>query len=355
MCLDDGRLVAGATVADREFSAGTIQPIPLEPMDEVSVTVLVDNSVDMLLPDEGPVRRTGLMSGKLPRVRVELMRGHAIDSLRAEHGFSVLVELTRHNSTCRVLFDAGLTPDGLVENMRRLDVAPKNVDVVVLSHGHLDHVTGLHGFIEAVGGSANMPVVLHPDVWLERRLMIPGHDPVELPTLSRRAIEEAGFEIIERPEPSFLLDGALLVTGEVARTTEFETGFLIHEAKRDGQWTPDPLIFDDQALIAHVRGKGLLVITGCGHAGVVNTVRYARQLTGIENVHAVMGGFHLTGKLFEPLIPQTVNALTDLHPDIIMPGHCSGWKATHRIAAELPDAFVANAVGTRVELTHAPE
>lgn len=296
------------------------------------------------------------MSGKLPRPDIELMRvGCAIDGLRAEHGFSVLVELTHDDSTCYALFDAGLTPDGLVENMRRLELDPRDVDVVVLSHGHLDHVTGLQGFIEAVGGSANMPAVLHPDAWLERRLMIPDHGPVEMPALSRRAIESAGFEIIEHPQPSYLLDGALLVTGEVARTTEFETGFPIHDAKRDGQWAPDPLIFDDQALVANIRGKGLLVITGCGHAGIINTVRYARQLTGIDDVHAVMGGFHLTGKLFEPIIPQTVNALVDLAPDIIMPGHCSGWKATHRIAAELPDAFAPNAVGTRVELTSAQD
>lgn len=353
MCADDGGVVRPVR-ARGDHALDRCETIPLEPVDEVAVTVLVDNTVDMLLADDGPVRRTGLLSGDLPQVDVDVLRGgRAVDGLRAEHGFSELVELTRGGVTRRVLFDAGLTPDGLVGNMRRLELDPRDVDVVVLSHGHLDHVAGLQGFIEAVGGRVAMPIVLHPDAWLGRRLAIPGRDPVDLPALSRRAIQDAGFDVIERPQPSFLLDGALLVTGEVARTTTFETGFAIHEARRDGRWVPDPLILDDQALVAHVRGKGLLVITGCGHAGIVNTLRYARRLTGVDDVHAVMGGFHLSGRLFEPTIPEAVDALAELAPAIVMPGHCTGWRATQRIASDLPAAFVPNAVGTRVHLRSA--
>ena len=94
----------------------------------------------------------------------------------------------------------------------------------------------------------------------------------------------------------------MLITGEVPRTTDFEQGFAIHQALRNGSWEPDPLILDDQALVVHLAGRGLVVVTGCGHAGVVNIVRYARALTGVEQVHAVLGGFHLTGALFEPVI-----------------------------------------------------
>jgi len=143
----------------------------------------------------------------------------------------------------------------------------------------------------------------------------------------------------------------VLITGEVDRTSDFEQGSVIHEARRNGTWEPDPLILDDQALIANVAGKGLVVLTGCGHAGVVNICRYAQRLTGIDRIHAVLGGFHLNGPLFEPIIGPTLDAFEELAPDVLVPTHCTGWKATHAIAARLPDAFIQNSVGTTFELT----
>jgi 7,8-dihydropterin-6-yl-methyl-4-(beta-D-ribofuranosyl)aminobenzene 5'-phosphate synthase len=145
----------------------------------------------------------------------------------------------------------------------------------------------------------------------------------------------------------------LLVTGEVDRTVEFERGFPIHQAKRDGEWTPDPLILDEQAIVVHVRGKGLVILTGCGHAGIVNMVRYARRLTGVDQVHAVIGGFHLTGGLFEPIIGPTVDALAELNPALVMPGHCSGFRAQQELAARLPEAYAHPSVGTRLTFASA--
>ena len=143
----------------------------------------------------------------------------------------------------------------------------------------------------------------------------------------------------------------MLVTGEVDRTTTFEQGFPIHQAYRNGAWEPDPLILDDQALIMNVAGKGLVVLTGCGHAGIVNICRYARRLTGVDRLYLVMGGFHLNGPLFEPIIGDTCEALADLAPEVLVPTHCTGWKAIHALAARLPDAFIQNSVGTTFELT----
>lgn len=134
------------------------------------------------------------------------------------------------------------------------------------------------------------------------------------------------------------------------RTTEFERGFPIHQAFRDGGWQPDPLILDDQAVVLNVRDRGLVVLTGCGHAGVVNIVRYARKLTGVDRTYAVIGGFHLNGPLFEPIIPATCEALAELSPEVIVPAHCTGWRAVHALAAQFPDAFIQNSVGTRFEL-----
>lgn len=243
-----------------------------------------------------------------------------------------------------------MTPDGLVENMRRLDIARGHIDIVVLSHGHWDHTTGMDGLLRELG-PRNVPVLIHPEFWSRRRVALPGREPIELPSTSRSAPHGAGFEIVEQQQPSFLLDGSLLVTGEVDRTTEFEQGSATHQAHRHGRWQPDPLILDDQALVASVRGRGLVVLSGCGHAGIVNTLRYAQKLTGDDRIHAIVGGFHLSGKQFEKLITPTCDALAAFAPDHLVPSHCTGWRATHAIAARLPDAFIQNSVGTRFEFS----
>jgi 7,8-dihydropterin-6-yl-methyl-4-(beta-D-ribofuranosyl)aminobenzene 5'-phosphate synthase len=197
-------------------------------------------------------------------------------------------------------------------------------------------------------------MTVHPLVWTRRRLAVPGADAVELPTLSRRALEAEGFAVVERREPSLLLDGCVLVTGEIDRTTDFEHGMPPpHQAWDGTQWRHDPLVLDDQALVVHVRGRGLVVLTGCGHAGAVNIVRHALRLTGVDRLTALLGGLHLSGPAFEPILGPTVSALTELAPDLVAPGHCTGWRAQHALAAALPDAFVASSSGTSYTLTAA--
>ena len=148
--------------------------------------------------------------------------------------------------------------------------------------------------------------------------------------------------------PSVLLDGCVLVTGEVDRVTDFETGMPPH-VKHGPTATGgrNPWIIDDQALVVNVRDRGLVVITGCGHAGAVNIARHALRLTGVEHLHALLGGLHLSGPGFERVIEPTVAALAELGPDAVVPAHCTGWRAQMRLATELPDAFVPGSVGSR--------
>lgn len=325
-------------------------PVPLEPVDAVSITTLVDNFVDVLMMDDGPAKRMGLPTAATPRVPAAFLEtGETADSPLAEHGFSALVTVTKGGREHRILFDAGMTPGGLAENMRRLQLSPKDIETVVLSHGHFDHTTGLDGFVKSLG-RANLPVIIHPEFWSRRRILIPGRDPFEIPSTSKSSLLGAGFEIIEDRQPSFLFEGSVLITGEVDRTTDFERGMPIHQALRDGEWQPDPLILDDQALVVNVRDKGLVVLTGCGHAGIVNILRYARKLTGVEDLHFAMGGLHLNGPVFEPIIPAVCDALAEIGPQYIVAAHCTGWKAVHAIAARFPGVYLQNSVGTRFEL-----
>ncbi len=278
-----------------------------------------------------------------------MAEGWAPDALVAEHGFAMMVTVTKGGRTRRLLFDTGTSPDGVVENMRRLEVDPGSIEAIVCSHGHFDHTTGLDGLIRVLG-STNMPVVIHPHFWRRRRMVIPGSEPREVPTTSRQALAGAGFEIIEERQPSFLLDGSVLVTGEVPRVTGYEPGFPPQQAWLGGRWEPDPLVLDDQALIVNVAGKGLVVITGCGHAGVVNICRYATRLAGNQPLYAVIGGFHLQGPVFEPLIPRVLDDLAMLRPSVLVPAHCTGWRAGHAMAARFGEAYIPNSVGTRFSL-----
>lgn len=324
--------------------------VSLEPVDSVTITTLLDNVCDLLLQDQGPAKRPGLGATDVLRIPAAFLEGgETFDVPLAEHGFSALVTTKKDGRERSLLLDTGLTPNGLADNMRRLGLSPQCIEAIVFSHGHFDHTTGLDGLVRALG-SPNLPIIVHPDFWTRRRMVVPGREPFELPSTSKSALQEAGFEIIEEKQPSLLLDGSLLVTGEVERTTEFERGFPVQQAFRDGQWQPDPLTLDDQALVMNVRDKGLVVLTGCGHAGLVNTLRYARKLTGVDRLYAVIGGFHLNGPLFEPIIPDTCAALAELAPEVIVPTHCTGWRAIHALAAQFPDAFIQNSIGTRYEL-----
>jgi 7,8-dihydropterin-6-yl-methyl-4-(beta-D-ribofuranosyl)aminobenzene 5'-phosphate synthase len=336
--------------ADAEWTG---EVLPLEPVDELSVLTVCDNVMDLLLPDQGPATRLTMarLGQSAPRLTAPTLDGgKAADVPLAQHGFSAVVEIRKGDRTHQLLFDTGITPDGCADNLRRLGRDLAEIEAIVCSHGHFDHTTGLSGLIGRLG-RANMPVLIHPEFWTRRRLAIPGAEPFELPTTSRNALEGAGFDIIEQAQPSFLLDRSVLITGEVDRTTGFEQGFAVHQAWRGGNWQPDPLILDDQALIVHVAGRGLVVLTGCGHAGVINICRYAQRLTGVAKLYAVIGGFHLSGLLFEPIIADTVSALEQLAPEVIVPAHCTGWKATHAIARRLPGAFIPNSVGTTFRLS----
>jgi 7,8-dihydropterin-6-yl-methyl-4-(beta-D-ribofuranosyl)aminobenzene 5'-phosphate synthase len=342
----DPRQVAMAV--PRPAPGSAVDPIALEPVDEIVITTLVDNVFDALLAGDERTTRASFSAGRAQAPQFET--GSTTVGMMAEHGFSALVSVRRGASTTTLLFDTGLSPDAMVTNASRLGTDLSQIQAVVLSHGHFDHAGGLAG-LAGKQGTRSLPMVVHPMIWTRRRLAVPGRDPDELPTLSKRALEGEGFAVIERREPSLLADGCVLITGEVDRTTEFEHGMPPpHQRWTGSTWQHDPLVIDEQALVVQVRGRGLVVLTGCGHAGAINIVRHAQRLTGVPRLSGLVGGLHLSGPAFEPIIRPTVDALTEMNPDLLVPGHCTGWRAQHALAAALPGAWVAGSSGSSFRL-----
>jgi 7,8-dihydropterin-6-yl-methyl-4-(beta-D-ribofuranosyl)aminobenzene 5'-phosphate synthase len=315
------------------------QQVTLLPVDVADVTILVDNSLDIFLTGDEVAHRAPIYYGWSER-----------EQLIAEHGYSLLLTVARGGRSESVLYDAGLGRRTVLHNMDVLEIKAPDLRAVILSHGHADHHGGLEGMFQRIG-RPRMPLVLHPDVWHERRIVFPTGQEIGLPPPSHADLGREGVEIIEERSPTLLLDGMVLVTGQVDRVTDFEKGFPIQQMHTDNAWVPDTWVWDDQAVVCNVKDKGLVVLSSCSHAGAINVLKHAQRLTGIDKVHAFVGGFHLTGGLFEPIIPRTIAELIAIGPDIIVPGHCTGWRATHELARQLPNAYIQTSVGTRVHFS----
>jgi len=312
--------------------------LTLPTIDGVEITTIMDNALDLLMASTSVAKR-------FPPRR-DLLSPH---QLRAEHGVSLLITVINQGKRETILFDTGVTPDGALHNLALLGIDLSIIQAIVLSHGHTDHTQGLDGFLDKLG-KRRMPILLHPDAFLKRRIVVNDNVSIDLPPPSLQDLQREGIELLVERGPSFLINGTILVTGQIERTSDFEKGLKNQEAEIDGSWQPDPWVYDDQAMVINVRNKGLVVITGCGHAGVINILHQARAQTGIEQIYTVLGGLHLTGALFEPIIPQTIEALQQINPAVIVPAHCTGWRATQRIAQTMPEAYTPNSVGTMFKL-----
>ena len=306
-----------------------MKPIEICQADKATVTILIDNYTDLfMMEDTDVVKRPVFQKGHFPL---------------AEHGLAVLVTIEKGDTRHTFLMDAGMSALCLQHNAKALGIDLNKVEALVLSHGHPDHFGGLAGFLESVDNRKS--VIAHPHAFAPRRLNNPLRGIHSLPRLDKARLEAAGADVKTPSEPALWLSEMVATMGEVERLTDFETGFPWAEAKIDNRWEVDPF-YDDQGIAFDVKDKGLVVIGGCSHAGIINTVLHAKKITGQSHVYAVLGGFHLTGPIFEPIIDPTVSEMKKIDPDIVIPLHCTGWKAIHEFEKAMPDKFVLNSVGS---------
>jgi len=304
--------------------------VNLRELERVEVNILVDNYTDLLLLQSTPVVRRPAV---LPP-----------NAFLAEHGFSCLIK-TVDVEEHLFLMDVGISGTCLLHNAQLLKSDLSKAEALILSHGHFDHCWALPEILPKV--PKGIPIILHPDAFLSRRFNLPALK-IEVPMPSppdENMLREAGMDVRKIREDSTMGGGRLLVLGEIERVTEFEKGMPGMEAEINGQWMKDPFS-DDRGVAVEVKNKGLVVIGGCSHAGIINTVKHAQKVTGAPKVHAVLGGFHLTGPMMEPVIGPTIREMKKFGPDYIVPTHCTGWRAINHFAKEMPEQFILNTVGT---------
>ncbi|MDI7259883.1 MAG: MBL fold metallo-hydrolase [Thermodesulfobacteriota bacterium] len=298
----------------------------LEPIDRVEITILVDNFIDHILKSSPGVSR--------PRDR------DIDESLLAEHGLSLLLDITREGETSSFLLDTGPSQYGVIHNAQKMGINLKRLKGIFLSHNHKDHTDGLEAVLAITGP---VPVFIHPygfyTKWVKAR---PSR-------LDRERLAERGA-IWRAEEGPQSMASFLLTSGSVPRKTEFEEiiGLSDRKVEKDGVMETEAFL-DDGALILTIKGKGLVIVTGCAHSGIINTIQHCQKLGGNERIYALIGGFHLT-QASSQRITKTIETLRKKEIRYLVPLHCTGFEAMASIWQAFPEHFIVPSVGTRVEL-----
>jgi 7,8-dihydropterin-6-yl-methyl-4-(beta-D-ribofuranosyl)aminobenzene 5'-phosphate synthase len=319
----------------------------LAPVDKLEIQILVDNVTDGLSTTPANVE------GEFASLTRRRLSFSARCMCCAAHGLSCLVTADRGGTKHTVLFDSGPEEYAFERNTTRLGADLGKVESIVLSHGHWDHSGAMLLALDAIrrgNGGREVPYYAHPGMFRRRGRTLPGGivQPMDdVPGIVE--LSDRGARVIATAEPRSFLDDMFFVSGEIPRVTPFERG-LPGQVRRtdDGKgWEKDELLMDERWLGIHVKDKGLVVLSACSHAGIVNVLKHARASFPGVRLHAVMGGLHLSG-VNEEIIPQTVEAMKEFGLSTIAAGHCTGWRAIGALSNAFGDKVLApTAVGKR--------
>jgi 7,8-dihydropterin-6-yl-methyl-4-(beta-D-ribofuranosyl)aminobenzene 5'-phosphate synthase len=318
----------------------------LKPVNQIEVQVLVDNVTDSLstVPKNVTMEWRALMKAGMRELAGSCQ-------CCANHGLSLVITVRRDGIEHKMLFDAGPVEFAVEYNGTRLGIDFGSIEAVALSHGHWDHAGGLpmaFDLIRKSNGGLPVPCYLHPGMFRKRALPLPGGDllPIrEIPSPDDLAAR--GAAVIITTEPQAVLEDMVFLSGEIPRVTPYEKGFPGHMRRSDdGQsWEPDPLIMDERFLAIHVKDKGIVVLTACSHAGVVNVLWHARTCFPSTPLYGIIGGFHLAGGN-EKIIAESVRDTAGFGLKLIAPGHCTGWRAVNALVNRFgEDVVLPIAVG----------
>jgi 7,8-dihydropterin-6-yl-methyl-4-(beta-D-ribofuranosyl)aminobenzene 5'-phosphate synthase len=331
-------------------------PIEVPTIDKLSVRVLVDSASDLFFrPQE--------VSG------VKTEPGRSSDPkrpLHSEWGLSLYLEPQRGEEKRTFLLDFGWTPEAINGNMELMQVDPKKIDALIMSHGHFDHWGGLLGFLDRHRKDMNADMTMYAggeDNFCQRYVKAGGMgDLADFGMLDRRDIAKQNVKVVLCESP-VVIGGQAFTTGKIKRNSiekvlpnslvEFKqkdgagcnaSHYL--PAEMEGKIVPDEHIHE-HATCFNLKDKGLIVISSCGHVGIVNSVRQAMEVSGVQKIHAIMGGFHL-GPAPADYLTQVVAEIGKLNPDVVIPMHCSGLNFTQEAQRQMPGKVLTTTTGTRI-------
>lgn len=348
-----GVVVLGAPLAPFASPArASLSNVPV--VDRLTVTGLVDAYFDLLARNE-------------QRPTMQVKRGRGL--IHAQHGLSLFLESTRGGETKHAMLDFGWTPAALMNNLKILGVNTDRVEALVVSHGHADHFGGLIEFLKERRPAMRKDLPLYvggDDAFCQRWIAGPGGKRASFGALDRAGIQAAGVNIV-MAEKGAVVAGHAFTSGVIERTSKekvlpntiVEIGPVgangCTGAQHATHFTAEELkgnfLFDahwgEHVTAYHVKDRGLVVMTSCGHAGLVNSVRQAQKASGVQKVHAVMGGFHLA-PADEDYVAGVIDSLIkEVNPDYVVPMHCSGATFSYVMARKHPEKLVSAFVGTR--------
>jgi 7,8-dihydropterin-6-yl-methyl-4-(beta-D-ribofuranosyl)aminobenzene 5'-phosphate synthase len=346
----------GGIAGGMRSAAGAVLEVPT--IDKLSIRVLVDSSFDLFFR---PAQVNGVSITPPPRMP-DFRR-----TLHNEWGLSLWLESQRASEDRTIMLDYGYSQNVLYNNMELIGVDPRKLDALIVSHGHYDHFGGLMGFLDKYRAQLPADIKLYAggEDNFCHRMNGPAAQLTDFGTLDRRELAARKVTAVLADKPA-IVAGHAFTTGKIARNSiervlpnshvEFgvKNGAGCESAKylpagMDGKVVPDEHLHE-HATCFNIKGRGLVVISSCGHVGIVNSVRQAQEVSGVEKVHAIVGGFHL-GPAPKDYLTQVVAEIRKLKPDVLIPMHCSGLNFVQEARAQMPENVLVTTTGSRISFS----